>query len=61
MRWKDREQDAIGVVKVDKIGRYMAAVAVKDQKSPSASCFRFRIAVEHLFEPGKPELVIRPS
>jgi hypothetical protein len=39
----------------------VAAVAVKDEKSPSASRFRLRTAIEHLFKPGKAEVVVCPA
>ena len=58
---KERQKDSIGVAKVDKIGCYMAAVAVKQQKTPSTARFLFSIAIEHLGEPGKPKIVVRPS
>jgi hypothetical protein len=61
MRRKDSEKDAIGVAKVYKIGREVAAAVVKDQKSPSSSCSRSGMTVEHFFELGKPEIIVRPS
>ena len=39
----------------------MAAVAVEQQKTPSTARFCFSIAIEHLGEPGKPKIVVRPS
>jgi hypothetical protein len=40
-----------------KIGREVAVVAVEDQKSPSSSCFRLHMSLEHLFEPDMVILV----
>ena len=58
MGWKDGQKYSILVAKVDKVGREMAAVAVEDQKSPSATCFCFRSALEDLMKPGKSYLII---
>jgi hypothetical protein len=61
MRGKDGEEDAIGVAKIHKIGREMAAVAVEDEKSVSSSRFLLREALKNLFKPGHPKLVVSPS
>ena len=61
VRWKHSEEDLVGVAKVYKTRRDVAAVAVEDQKSPSASRFRFCMTVEHLFKPDTLEVIVRPS
>ena len=61
MRWKDSKQDAIGVAKLHKFHREVAAVAVEDQKTLSDARFRFCTAMEDLLKPGKSYLIIGPS
>jgi hypothetical protein len=51
MRWKDGQEDAVAVAKIYKIGREMAAVAVKDEKSVTASRFLLREALKYLLKP----------
>jgi hypothetical protein len=51
MRWKDGEENAVAVAKIYKIGREMAAVAVKDEKSVTASRFLLREALKYLLKP----------
>jgi hypothetical protein len=54
MRWKYHEQDAIGVAILQKFGREVAAVAVKDQKPLLTASFGCYMAIEHLLKLGKP-------
>ena len=61
MRGEDGQEDSIAIAKIYKIGGKVAAVVVEDEKSVIATRFRFRMAVEHLFEPGKPEVIVRPA
>jgi hypothetical protein len=61
VRWKHSEEDLVGVAKVYKTRRDVAAVAVEDQKSPSPSRTLLREAIKDLGKPGKPEVVVRPS
>jgi hypothetical protein len=61
MRWKDGLEDAVAVAKIYEIGREMAAVAVKDQKSVAASRFLLREALEYLLKPCQTYVVVAPS
>jgi hypothetical protein len=58
MRWKYHEEDAIGVAILQKFGREVAAVAVKDQKPPLMASFGCCMAIEHLLKPGKPQVIV---
>jgi hypothetical protein len=49
------------VAEIYKIAGEVAAVAVKDQKSPPPARFYFRVAIEHLAKPGKTQVVVIPS
>ena len=48
MRWKDGQEDGVAVAKIYEIGREMTAVAVKDEKSVTASRFLLREALNYL-------------
>ena len=61
MRGKDGEEDLVAVAEIYEIAREMAAVAVEDEKSILPSCFLLREALEDLFEPSYPELIVTPS
>ena len=61
MRRKDGKQYLVGVAEVYEVARDMAAVAVEDEKPPAPTRFVYREAVEDLFKPGKPELVVNPT
>jgi hypothetical protein len=61
VRGEDGEEDAIAVAKIYEISRYMAAMAVKDEKPVAAARFLLRIALEHLFKPGQSYVIVAPS
>jgi hypothetical protein len=61
MRWKDSQEDAIAVAKIYELGREMAAVAVKDEKSVTASRFLLREALKYLLQPSQIYIVVAPS
>jgi hypothetical protein len=52
MRGEDSQEDAISVAKIDKIGGYMAAVAVKDEETVVSSRFLLREALKYLLKPS---------
>ena len=61
VRGKDGEKDSIAVAKIYEIGRYMTAVAIKDEEPVIAARFLLRVALEHLFKPGQSYVIIGPS
>jgi hypothetical protein len=54
MRWKDHEEDAIGIAILQKFRCEVATVAVKNQKLLFTASFSYCTAIEHLLKPGKP-------
>jgi len=61
VRGKQRQEDSMAVAKLDKCARYVAAVAVKDEETVIASCFRSREALEYIREPGQSNLIVSPA
>jgi hypothetical protein len=53
MWWVHYNYDAFGFTILQKIGREVAGVAVKDQKAPLPASFGCREAFEDLLKPGK--------
>jgi hypothetical protein len=61
VRWKHSEEDLVGVTKVYKTCRDVAAVTVEDQKLLSLSPSLVRETIEDLGKLGEPEVVVRLS
>jgi hypothetical protein len=60
MGWKDEQKDVIQLTIVLGFLCEVAAVAVKDEKSPTSTSFLFCNAIKYLFESGKSDVVVRP-
>jgi hypothetical protein len=55
---KDKQKDAIPLTIVLEFLCEVAAVAVKDKKSPTSTSFLFCDAIKYLFKPGESDVVV---